>query len=51
MEGLKIKSILVYNIYQEDIIIGILKDISKKESLENIRQKIKKMSLNNILYH
>ena len=47
MEGLKIKSILVYNINQKDIIIGILKDISQKESLENIRQKIKKMTLNN----
>ena len=47
MESLKIKSILVYNINQRDIIIGILKDVSKKEPLENIRPKIRKMTKNN----
>ena len=44
MEEEKIKEILVYNINKKDKIVGILKDILKGETLNNIRTKIKKMN-------
>ena len=49
MEELKIKTILVYNINKKDKIVGILKDISKEETLRNIRTKIKKMNENHLI--
>ena len=47
MEHQIIKSILVYNINQKDKIIGKLNNISKKETLRNIRPYIRKMDSNN----
>ena len=41
------ETILVYNIKQKDKIIGKLKNISKNETLRNIRPYLKKMADNN----
>jgi len=46
MEYVKIKSILVYSINNRNKVIGKLEGILQKESLRNIRAKIKKMNQN-----
>ena len=42
MEQQKIKNIFVYSIYDKNKVIGKLENISSKESLKEIRPKIKK---------
>ena len=46
MEDIQLESIFVYSINNKNKVIGKLKNVSKKESLKNIRPKIKKMTLN-----
>ena len=52
MEVQKVEQVLVYNINKKDKIIGILRNISKNETLDEIRHQIRKMTENDefILY-
>ena len=47
MDSQNINAIFVYNINQKDKIIGKLKNISKEETLQNIRPNIRKMTQDN----